>query len=142
MTVSKAGLSRAAREDGDWQLLGGAARCSTCIKENRRCVVNMPAIDGWREAYESEVRIVKHPARTSCQACAGKKKGCDLPMMKEMRVAANEEKIAMMLEAEEKAKEAAEAKAEASSAAPATKRRREVEVEIRVPIHSDMRARA
>ena len=133
MTVSKAGLSRVVREDGDWQLLGGAARCSTCIKEDRRCVVNMPAIDGWREAYESGARIVKHPARTSCQACAGKKKGCDLPMTKEMRAAANEEKIAMMLEAEEKAKEAVEAKAEASSAAPATKRRREVEVEIRVP---------
>jgi hypothetical protein len=105
---------KAAAEDSSegWEIVGGAARCQLCIKDNAQCRINMAAIDKWKETFESGKAGRRNPPRTSCKRCLVKKKKCELPATKDIRDALAR----------------ATPGAAPSVASSGTKRRREVEV--------------
>jgi hypothetical protein len=60
---------------GGWEIVGGSARCPSCVKDDAKCLINTTAIGKWREELEQGVIRRRHPPHTSCKRCLEKKKG-------------------------------------------------------------------
>lgn len=68
-----------------WQIVGGAGRCYLCHHYNAKCVINIPEIEKWRQAFRDgkwEIGMADH---TGCQRCIDMGMRCNLPATEEMR---------------------------------------------------------
>ena len=69
-----------------WTIVGGAGRCSFCIKAGVDCKINVGAIEAWRDGVSKGVRYKRHPDGVNCRYCTEKrKKPCPLPATEKMR---------------------------------------------------------
>ena len=126
------GPSTTERSDGGWEIVGGDARCPSCIKDGAKCLINTTAIDKWRKEQEKGVVRKRHPPHTSCKRCLEKKKGCDLPATRELREAQKNTVPEV----------APSIVTTASRASSGRKRFREMEVEMPVPLRVKRRRQA
>ena len=72
------------REAG-WSLVGGEGRCAVCLKDDAQCVINMVAVEKWREEVKEGKRFHRNPTGTNCERCTKKKRKCELPATARMR---------------------------------------------------------
>ena len=49
-----------------WTLVGGAGRCTACLKDDAQCSVNMKAITKWEEEVAAGKKFVRHLSSTNC----------------------------------------------------------------------------
>ena len=103
-------------EKVEWELVGGAARCRACVRDNAECWVNTAALLQWRARVEAGQVTAHAPTGTSCERCnTVLHRTCDLPGAADLREKVNEKKAevaAKKAEAEAKKKESAEVEVE------------------------------
>ena len=83
------------RTDEDaWTIVGGAGRCEACIKSDAQCIINVAAIERWREDHRQGKRsLLKGAKWTNCRRCSlNVKQRCLLPATEEMREGLPEKK--------------------------------------------------
>ena len=90
MELSDESSVRVKREKGkepgeEWTLIGGDGRCAACLRDDTRCLINLAAVEKWRDEVKEGKRFHRNPSGTNCKRCTLKKKKCELPATEKLR---------------------------------------------------------
>ena len=100
-------------EEEKFELVSGANRCRTCVRDDAPCRINSVAITRWRENIDAGKVTARAPAGTSCERCHDfLKKQCEFPGTADLRKAVAQRK-AEIAEGKEKKRAEGKKKAEA-----------------------------
>jgi len=125
-------------EEERWELVGGAARCRACVRDDAQCRVNTAAILRWRERVEEGKVTARAPTGTSCERCnVSLKRTCELPGTADLRERVKEKKAELAAkkqkaEGEKKTEAAGGSKRKAADEGVAGPSRKKAAVEVKV----------
>jgi hypothetical protein len=82
---ASAGKGKNKAEDDGYTIVGGAGRCTSCVRDDACCEANFGAIERWERDVADGKVFVRGPPGTNCKRCQEKKKRCELPATAELR---------------------------------------------------------